>query len=148
MKKRFRGFTLIECIVAMAILGIASLIIAQMYAAVSTRNKMNHLVNSSLSHQMQYVEKYTDSETVSISYATSGGAVGTPATPKSAPSYSSYDNTVIQIENVATGSKYTYPVDVYVLKSRDRQGNQLTSDSGYTEENYNLRYKYVQGYTP
>ena len=32
MKKSFRGFTLIECLIALAILGIASLVMAQIYA--------------------------------------------------------------------------------------------------------------------
>ena len=140
MKKRFRGFTLIECIVAMAILGIASLIIAQMYAAVSTRNKMNHLVNSSLSNQMAYVEKYTDSEAVSITYS------GTITTKPPHISNPSNNTNVVKIERTDNGDLYSFPVDVYVLKSRDRHDNQLGNDSGYSEEDYNLRYKYVLGH--
>ena len=168
MKKRFRGFTLVECIVAMAILGIASLLVAQIYAAVSTRNRMNQLVNASLVHQMQYVEKYTNSDVVSIEFGTGASANIPPhnshaAAPSQNPDcyvtiskVSSYDATT-GAPIVYAEQMYSYPTNIYVLKSRDRQGGVLTTsskdaqghvsggDSGYGENNYNLRYKYMLG---
>ena len=68
MKKHFKGFTLIECLIALAILGVASLTMAQIYASVAQRNRNNQIMNTSLSNQMSYVERYTASEAVPIYY--------------------------------------------------------------------------------
>ena len=164
MKKRFKGFTLIECIVALGVLGIASLTMAQIYANVSTRNKMNHLVNTSLSNQMSYVEKYTDSESVPIYFGgsktaasdkVSGGSGGTPPhakTPTGVLNFkiTKYDPAASGGATLSTTESYSYPADVYVLKSRDRDDVKLedsTRNAGYNESDYNLRYKYIQGHT-
>ena len=64
--KKTRGFTLVECIVALAILGIASLVMAQIYAAVSQQNRLNHQNNASIANQMKYVEEKTDSEAIRV----------------------------------------------------------------------------------
>ena len=168
MKKHFKGFTLIECIVALAILGIASLTMAQIYASVSQRNKNNHLVNTSLSNQMAYVEKYTDSQAVPIYFNEESGASKTDpqslssSTTKYPPHKESGSVTVktnyVKITKVgvdAHGNKtlstddvYSFPVDTFILKSRDRN-DKAAGDTGYvgeTEDNYNLRYKYLLGH--
>ncbi len=147
MKKSFKGFTLIECIVALAILGIASLTMAQIYATVSQRNKMNHLVNTSLTNQMRYVEEYTDSETVPI-LNTYGGAPQPPSFAAAGGNYVKLEK-LDESGNPVTDGTYSYPVNIYVLKSRDRYDNQLSAagDAGYTEDDYNLRYKYLLGVT-
>ena len=149
MKKRFKGFTLVECLVALGVLGIASLTMAQIYASVSIRNKMNHLVNTSLTNQMSYVEKATNTEAVEVKY---GNTNTSPApTPPHKTSKSQNDFYLKVVKNVtgtaATADEYSYPVDVYILKSRDRNNSQLTSDGGYTEADYNLRYKYFLGHS-
>lgn len=164
MKKRFKGFTLIECIVALAILGIASLTMAQIYANVSRRNKMNHLVNTSLSNQMAYVEKYTNTQAVPIYYGNTtnkpdshslnvktGGVKGDGAPPHKVSGSLTQKN-VLKITKYKdatnlTKEEYSFPTDIYVLKSRDRDDGQLTSDAGYTEDDYNLRYKYIIGHS-
>lgn len=163
MKKSFKGFTLIECMIALAILGVASLTMAQIYGAVSTRNKMNHLVNSSLSNQMSYVERYTNSQAVPMYFG--GGATSTKdpevgGTTKKPPHVADPNGTNLQkphlkvessYKDPVTGKKnlYSYSADIYVLKSRDRWDDTLdssTKDGGYTEGDYNLRYKYVLGH--
>lgn len=168
MKKNFKGFTLVECIVAMAILAVASLLIAQIYGAVSVRNRMNHLVNSSLVSQMAYVEKYTNSDVVPLYYGNNqnmkdshsvdaAGSGGDGKPPHVRTSSNSGYNSYVQFESnysikFYTGSPqdmvYSYAADVYILKSRDRQGNVLTTagDAGYKEDSYNLRYKYILGH--
>ena len=175
MRKSFKGFTLIECLVALAILGLASLTMAQIYASVSARNKMNHLVNTSLSNQMAYVEKYTNTDAVPIYF----GDIGHTGVSASDPNYSSTDRkpphvshpsadnrypsdpqypsikieSTYAIKDKPTGTSgknnYSYAADIYVLKSRDRDNNTLdtsTRDAGYTEADYNLRYKYILGH--
>ncbi|MDD7428745.1 MAG: prepilin-type N-terminal cleavage/methylation domain-containing protein [Oscillospiraceae bacterium] len=54
--KKLKGFTLIECIVAMAILGIASLLMVQIYGTVAKMNRENNRMNNSLEKQMEYAE--------------------------------------------------------------------------------------------
>lgn len=154
MKKGFKGFTLVECIIAMAILGIASLLVAQIYAAVSTRNKMNNLVNSSLVYQMSYVEKYTNSDIIPLYFGGSQAADPEISSTTRKPPHKSVgvsDTTkpyVVIQSNYTGNNEYSYPADIYVLKSRDRDGNVLTAtgDSGYKEADYNLRYKYLLGH--
>ena len=160
MKKRFRGFTLIECLIAMAILAVGSLVMAQAYATISMRNKMNHLVNTSLSNQVAYVEKYekSNSEVVPIKY---GGTITAGADPVH-KSDSSNKTTVLQIvrkDSDTVDNRYSYPVDVYVLKSRDRDNTAISKTKaevaagdagdtgGYGEDDFNLRYRYIQGHT-
>ncbi|MGN0691535.1 MAG: type II secretion system protein [Oscillospiraceae bacterium] len=55
--KRLKGFTLIECIVAMAIIGITSLLMVQVYGTVAKMNQDNNRINNSLEAQMKYAEK-------------------------------------------------------------------------------------------
>ena len=165
MKKCFKGFTLVECIVALAILGIASLTMAQIYASVSQRNKNNHLVNTSLSNQMAYVEKYTDTEAVPIYFNEASGTSKpdpqslSSSTTKYPPHKESGSVTVksnyVTIVKVKTDSHleandtYSFPVDTFILRSRDRNDKDA-KDTGYVgeaEDNYNLRYKYIVGHT-
>lgn len=150
MKKTFKGFTLIECIVALAVLGVASLTMAQIYANVAMRNKNNHIVNSSLANQMAYVEKYTDSEAVGIYFNNSATTPDSETTESSATRYPPHKNpSATSMPKVIIVSsyedyEYSYSADVYVLKSRD------TADGVYTDaedNNTNLRYKYVVGHS-
>lgn len=143
MKRKFKGFTLVECLVALAIIGIAGMMMAQIYAAVAQRNKVNHFVNTSLSNQMQYVEKYTNTEAqkISLTYPASG----TTTTPPHKATGFYY----MKITNKAkTTEQYSLPVDIYVLYNRDTK-NRDKGDAGYLDisgsgnEDYDLRYKYL-----
>ncbi len=153
MKKTFKGFTLIECIVALAILGIASLVMAQIYANVSRINRSNHMINTSLSYQMKYVEEKNNAEATKITY---GGTLGTNAPHNNAGAGG--NNNYIAITSNAykadgtqitsfTSTKYSYAVDMYVLLSRDTQ-NRDSGDAGFigTNEDYKLNYRYMLGH--
>ena len=158
MKKYFKGFTLVECIVALAILSIASLTMAEIYAVVAKRNKDNHFMNTSLSNQMAYIESYTDSQTVAIYYdgkaptAANHKDSAIPTPPhKQGIAATDYTKPFVQIESSykydsSNKGTYSYSADVYVMLSRDRSDNQLSNDAGYTEDNHNLRYKYILGH--
>ena len=161
MKKNLKGFTLIECLVALGILGIASLTMAQIYASVASRNRMNHLVNTSLSNQMAYVEKYTNSDRVEIEYG--NGAAAATTKPPHLGAASTNGNYLEVRKKDSAGNvidAYSFPVDVYVLKSRNAKNETLDRDKGdgtgtitdygnthgYVEADYNLRYKYILGH--
>lgn len=140
--RKVKGFTLIECIVALAILGIASLTMAQIYANVSMRNRDNHLVNTSLSNQMEYVEKATDTEAVPIYFGNSdtqkshadGDATSTDRKPPHKTNEAVNNNFVqivrckpktgdpTKVEHV-DDETYSFPVDIYVLYSRDQDND-------------------------
>ena len=198
MRKRFKGFTLVECLVALAVLGMASLTMAQIYSNVARRNKTNNLVNTSLSNQMAYVEKYSKEtlDTVPIYFGGSTAAdanyssadrkpphISHPSSEDRYPSDSLYPSIKIEstyeIKDKPTGgtakNSYSYPADIYVLKSRNSKdesldktkaemqsaaSGQVGPDSeyvyydvvdsgntgGYGEADYNLRYKYILGH--
>ena len=171
--KKMRGFTLIECLVALAILGISSLIMAQIYASVCNVNRMNHQNNSSIANQMKYVEKKTNSESVPV-YA--NGDTKVPQLNGEEKKYgrnpvTSNPKYKITLKREALpntfGSRsaaYSYAVDYYVLQTRDQNDNAKykngslnseyndifkpvnTSESVDDQKMY-LNYKYFTGYT-
>ncbi len=177
MKKSFKGFTLIECLIALAVLGIASLTMAQIYANVANRNRQNHLLNTSLSNQMAYVEKYTGAEAVAIYYngTTSSqpdpNATSSHEPPKKSGSGTHKDMyvTIVRVKSdgtsLDTDQTYSFPVDTFVLYSRDsnnvnsigkdENGNNVGFGGQYEdylktnnkEDQFNLRYKYLVGHS-
>lgn len=56
-KKSLKGFTLIEVLVAMAILAIASLVLVTMYASVAMGARENNSFNDRMSEQQKIIEK-------------------------------------------------------------------------------------------
>lgn len=176
MKKTFKGFTLVECLIAMAILAIAGTLMAEIYANVMSRNNYNHFMNSSLANQMAYIEKYTDTESVAIYYG--GGTKPVADSHKTSDKKPPHDHVssnsgttaYAQVQkldkdgNVISDDKYSFPVDIYVMYSRDTDDDSSTTvtisgtgdrstaaNSSYTnlyvENNRNLRYKYILGHT-
>lgn len=189
MKKNFKGFTLVECLVAMAILAVACMALGAIEATVSQRNNFNHFNNSSLANQMAYVEKYNSLASVAVYYG--GGTKPTKdshvSSDKKPPHQHDTNNNGttawVQIqkldkdENLVTDDKYSFPVDIYVMYSRDTQDQStntvtknasgdrtVTENTGYGnlagyfstdgtttnsdgENQGNLRYKYVLGHT-
>lgn len=157
-KTKFKGFTLIECLVALAILGIATMTMAQIYANVARINQTNHLVNTSLSYQMKYVEEKTASEAVPMLYGNS-----TAKDPQKTPPHKNAvdekaenktsnvtaNGNFFKITSSLDSSIYSCGVDIYVLMSRDADDND-SSDAGYRGKNenaYNLRYRYIVGHS-
>ncbi|MGN1137314.1 MAG: type II secretion system protein J [Oscillospiraceae bacterium] len=155
--KKIKGFTLVECLIALAILGIGSLIMAQIYANVSRINLSNHNVNTSLSYQMKVVEEATGADSISMYFG--GGTTSTPdpnAADSSTTKYPPHKQGIsdltkpnIKIVGSYGSHTYSYPVDIYVLLSRD--ANDKASDdsdySGADEKDYALRYKYIVGHS-
>ncbi len=150
--KKLKGFTLVECIVALAILGIASLVMVEIYANVCKINRANHDTNSSLAYQMKYVEKKNNLEAISVEATESyDAATGKPA--NDTPPHKRTGVTNISI--TGNGNTYSFPVDYHVLQSRDQNdqaafiynasSNSWVENSNYIgdrEDNYYLSYKY------
>lgn len=144
-KKSVKGFTLIECLVALAILGIASLIMAQIYANVSRINKNNHNINTSLSYQMKYVEEKTNSEAHEILYG--GASTADPSTvPPASGGGVSTNNNYVSFTSSYSGNTYSCGADIYVLMSRKQSGAADSAVSASEEKDYNLRYRYIVGH--
>jgi len=164
-KNKCKGFTLVECIVAMAILGVASLTIAQVYGAVARMN-VNHQFNSaSLAEQMKYVERYAEGDTIRTTlpspHSPPAGAVRQPIatnapqvlvfTPK--PSNSSLVGVVPGVVAIApvglprpNGVTSNYPPAVYTIGVNthilfSRNADDTVDDDGDTQR---LRFKYME----
>ena len=60
--KHLKGFTLIECIIAMFILGISSLLLVQAYSQLMRVSSMSNEENISISKQMDDAERQNDSD--------------------------------------------------------------------------------------
>lgn len=146
MKKMYtKGFTLVECLVSLAILGIASLVMAQIYASVNKMNRNNHNINTSLSYQMKYVEQATESEAIII--YPDGGTSSTPDTSTEPPHKANTLKNITITSDYGKKYSYSYPVDIRVLLSRRDVGGTKDQVVPDNEENqYELRYKYLVGH--
>ena len=145
MKKTFKGFTLVECLIAMAILAIAGTLMAEIYAVVSQRNNSNQFMNTSLANQMKYIEQYIDAETVPIYYGNTTKTSDSEASTGSSTKYPPHKKTVttnynyVKVTklksdgvNTEVNSTYSFPVDIYVMYSRDTS-NRSSSDASYSQ---------------
>ncbi len=56
MKRKVKGFTLIECLVALAVLGVASLLLVQAYTQLMRVTNLNNTVATSIADQMRDAE--------------------------------------------------------------------------------------------
>lgn len=172
MKKHFKGFTLVECLIALAILGIASLVMAQIYANVSRINMSNHQVNTSLSYQMKLAEDATGTDSVSIYYGdtanvpdshsdSQGGDCKIPSQSGTLTQSNYIKISKIEVDgsgNESTTDYYEFPVDIYVLLSRDQSDQPSKVNNagtwvdnpnykGSEEKEISLRYKYIVGHS-
>ena len=127
MKRKLKGFTLIECIIAMFVLAVSSLLLVQAYTQLVTVTRQNYTMYNSIGRQMSDAEnppsaegkddaykakKMEDSETLTfeVRYPTNDPNVDTD-----------YQRTINE------------KVYVYVVSPFDMQGNQLTTGKGQGE---------------
>lgn len=163
MKKNVKGFTLVECLVAMAILAIASTLMAGIYASVNKRNNFNHFNNTSLANQMAYIEKYEKAATLPIYYGgldssknTKKDTQLTGASPARKPphehvSTNSGESAYVQVQkldkdgNEVATDKYSFPVDIFVMYSRDTHdvASSVPNASSPNERTSNTHYSQV-----
>lgn len=148
MKRRFKnsckGFTLIEVIVAMVILGIASLLLVGMYASVCARIRSNNDFNDRMSEQQKYVETKaagTASGLFDVHYDSSIPSGATKYTGATAGNYTFTIKCVTDNANSSFVNKeFTARCAVYTLKNID-DGVVVATD----DDDVQVDYKYFVG---
>ncbi|MDE6745491.1 MAG: type II secretion system GspH family protein [Oscillospiraceae bacterium] len=143
MKRKLKGFTLIECLIALAILGIASLTMAQVYAGVAKRNLKNRQSNVSIANQEEFIEKeLKDNGALEIQY-NGYSSSSSPTPPHLAGETNQATTSYVYVED-SSGNSFSYPVDIYILFSRDadNHGSDDTDYNGPSETQLNLNYRY------
>lgn len=145
-RKKTRGFTLIECLIALAVFGIAALSMAQIYAMVGKVNMKTHSNNTSLAYQMKIVEKAIGKDansTITIQYKTTADKKSDAN--KDAPHKKGASINYVKITSSYSNKDYSYGVDTHVILTRYYNG---TTDKAVTpaqDSADNLRYKYFIG---
>lgn len=122
--RKIRGFTLIECIVALAVLGISSLLLVQSYTQLMRVTNMNNRDFNSISEQMAEAE---------------GVVAESASTVKALP-----DQTIkIKRDGLNTGVcnnyEFQYTMKVYAVKPYKSNDDRVTEG---TSESQDLRYIY------
>ncbi|MDE6593654.1 MAG: prepilin-type N-terminal cleavage/methylation domain-containing protein [Oscillospiraceae bacterium] len=146
MKKRFKGFTLIECLVALAVLGVSSMLLVQAYSQLMKMTNLNHAVYTSIADQMADVEKSSTGHAKELS----------PALDKS-HKYSSSEGRTLKIEravrtvNATTGevtyskdntNKREYITNVSVYASNAYVNHDIQSAEERNKQGTDVRYIY------
>jgi len=150
-KKKFKGFTLVECLIALAILGVVSLSMVQVFGAVSRMNVSNSIDSISLANQMKQVERKLDAEAVVTAGTASSGTAETPVAPPHIGSgqhfkvKSSYKGTHGSL--IFNEDEYSFAADIIILEPRCGHDLKL-ADCGTCLSDpakSNLRYTFVTG---
>ncbi len=135
--KKTAGFTLVECIVAIAVLSIGTLVMASIYACVAQINEKTHRANESLGQTVQRVETKSDigASNVGCTKIITGTGIKV---------------TYTKLNPSGLPSSTAYPMDttIYISQAQDSDshGNQYYSDPN--DDPIELRYKYFSSPTP
>lgn len=115
MKKKLKGFTLIECLIALLILAVSSLLLVQAYTQLVRATRENYTMYNSIGRQMADAENPTYGEGKSDSVKSK--KIDEAKTIKFSVKYP--DNTN------ASGRTIAEEVYVYVVSPYDMSGSQL-----------------------
>ena len=160
-QKKLKAFTLIECIVALALIGFASLLMAQVYGSVSKLNRSNSELNVSLVEQMKIVEtqlKQGSNVTItclSSSYSTTNPAYAAAYAAHDAVPTANIDPVKFAVSGMTGGYNKTAfkatnvmgQVDVYIVKAKPKTTNPgaaIDPDNGKTRVmDEDVRFKFM-----
>lgn len=142
MKKRIKGFTLIECLVALAVLGVSSMLLVQAYTQLMKMTNLNHAVYTSIADQMADVEK-----------SSTGNAKELSPALNTSNQYSNSEGRTLQIErvtkNATTGAysahptkNYTYKTNVSVYATNAYVNHNVQSAEEREKQGTDVRYIY------
>lgn len=118
MKRKLKGFTLIECLIALLVLAVSSLLLVQAYTQLVTATQENYTMYNSIGRQMSDAESPSTAE--GKSNAAKAKKIQEAKTIKFNVKYP--DNTVKR--------SISEEVNVYVVSPYDMQGNQLPTGKG------------------
>lgn len=142
MKKRIKGFTLVECLVALAVLGVSSMLLVQAYTQLMKMTNLNHAVYTSISDQMADVEK-----------SSTGNAKELSPPLNASNQYSNSEGRTLEIERVAKDSStgaysnhptkhYTYKTNVSVYATNAYVNHNVQSAEEREKQGTDVRYIY------
>lgn len=157
--KKLKGFTLIECIIAMALIGMTSLLMVQVYGTVAMMNRDNNMMNNSIDRQMQYAEKQltevatsgSDDGVVKIIELTSYDKPG--AAGKVGEIEIRMDGDLSKNPNCSkfdiakpTGTPYKAEIDLYVigLETTSAAADEYNTTGVESYDNNHIRYKFIK----
>lgn len=120
MRKKLKGFSLIECIIAMFILAISSLLLVQAYTQLVTVTRENYTRYNSIGRQMADAENFTYGEAKSDDVQAKKIEEAKTLTFKT--KYPNSDTTVVRTINQT--------VYVYVVSPYSMEGQQLPTGAG------------------
>ena len=126
MRKKLKGFSLIECIIAMFILAMSSLLLVQAYTQLVTVTRENYTRYNSIGRQMADAEDYTYGEGNNASRPKSDDVqakkIEEAKTLTFKTKYPDSDTTVVRTVNET--------VYVYVVSPFNMEGQQLPTGAG------------------
>lgn len=137
MKKKVKGFTLIECLVALAILGISSLLMVQAYTQLMRMTNMNNAIQVSISRQMADAERGAAADANVKKFRTDSDFEMKAEYPFSSNVYSDYNGNT---------DNYKCKVDVYAVYGFTYKNNtEMRDTTGSDEDANSVRYIYFHG---
>ena len=127
MKRKLRGFTLIECLIALLVLAVSSLLLVQAYTQLVTATQENYTMYNSIGRQM------ADAESPTMAEGKSNAVKAKKIEEKKTLSFT------VKYPDGSSGKTVNEEVSVYVVSPYDMQGNQLPTGknqgSGTAAEN-------------
>ena len=130
MTRQLKAFTLIECIIAMAILAISTMLLVQAYSALASVSKSTDEANNSIYLQMG------DTENIVVAEKKTGGVEPKKITESAKKDF------VIKRTIGSDVKSYSAKVDVYVVNPYGLDDVQLNSTSADAKNDYYDRYIY------
>ncbi len=119
MKRKLRGFSLIECIIALFILAISSLLLVQAYTQLVAVTRENYTMYNSIGRQMADAENPTSAE-----------GKANDVKSKKIQEAKTLTFTVKYPDSTTAKRTINEEVSVYVVSPFDMEGNQLPAGVG------------------